>query len=272
MKLNKKNFTGIALVIVALLSVAIICYQNRQTFFPRDWSEIQEEGVLRVVTDYNAVGYYASSDTIAGFNHELLEAIAREANLKFEISVENNLEKNIEGLNEGKYDIIARNIPSNGRFRDTVAFTKAIAHNKLVLVQRKPVEEGDKPLIRSHLDLAKITIHVPNSSPTILRLDNLAQEIGDTIYIIEDSLYETPQLIMEVAAGDIDYTVCDSKMAARMAKQMPEIDFKTDIGFTHIEAWALRKSSPILLDSLNVWIDRVQKSKEYQRIINKYYK
>jgi membrane-bound lytic murein transglycosylase MltF len=77
---------------------------------------------------------------------------------------------------------------------------------------------------------------------------------------------------MKVAGGDIDFTVCDEKIATQMEKRLPEIDIKTDIGFTQFDSWAVRKDSPILLDSLNIWFSNFKKTKDFQLLIKKYLK
>ena len=140
------------------------------------------------------------------------------------------------------------------------------------MIQRKQeFNEGVEPL-RSHLALAKKTLYVPLNSPAILRIRNLSHEIGDTIYIKEDPTYGAEQLAMLVASKDIDYAVCDEKSAEKVAQSLPEIDYSTLIGFTHIEAWAVSEKSPVLLDSLNTWIKQIKDSKEYRAIYQKYYK
>jgi membrane-bound lytic murein transglycosylase F len=40
---------------------------------------------------------------------------------------------------------------------------------------------------------------------------------------------------------------------------MVEIDVETDISFTQLESWAVRKESPILLDSLDSWLSRYRR-------------
>ncbi len=120
-------------------------------------------------------------------------------------------------------------------------------------------------------ELAKKTLYVPANSPAILRIRNLSHEIGDTIYIKEDLLYGAEQLAMMVASGEIEYAVCDEGVAAKIARSIPEIDYATLIGFTHLEAWAVSEKSPVLLDSLNVWIEQVKKTREYEKIYERYY-
>ena len=270
----KKNLTFRILVplFFVVLFIVLVTTSSPEIHNNRDFPEIRESGILKVVTDYNSSGYYVSDDTIAGFNSELLKVIGQYSDLKIEVEVENNLEKCLQGLKDKKYDLIARNIPVNANLKNDVGFTQPIVHNKLVLVQRQPQKDELNILIRNHLDLAKKTIHVPISSPAILRIKNLSHEIGDTIFIKEDSLYEISQLIMKVAAGEIDYTVSDVNTARILSEKLKKIDIGTNIGFTHLEAWAVRKDNPLLLDSLNAWLNRFQNTKDFLRLYNRYYK
>ncbi|MEN9917895.1 MAG: hypothetical protein RL662_331 [Bacteroidota bacterium] len=259
-----------AITLVIAIILGIVYTLNKEVV--KDYPEIQKEGVIRIVTNIDPIGYFVSSDTLSGYNKEMLTALEAYANLKFEISVESSLEKSFIGLKEGTYDIIARNVAVNADLKNLYRFTKPTIHNKLVLVQRKAQFNNNIAPIRSQLDLANKTIHVPKDSPSIFRLKNLALEIGEEIHIKQDSLYEAIPLIMMVAAGDIDFTLCDIKTAENLSAKMPEIDIKTDIGFTHLEAWAVRSNSPVLLDSLNTWIDRFKNTKQYTSIVRKYYK
>ena len=74
-----------------------------------------------------------------------------------------------------------------------------------------------------------------------------------------------------VAAGDIDYTVCDRRVAAAALELYPEIDINTDIGFTQLHAWAVRRTSPVLRDSINAWFARMHADGTFDRILRKYY-
>ena len=183
-----------------------------------------------------------------------------------------SLPESFKELNEDKCDVIARNIPITSDLKENYLFTEPIVFNKQVLIQRKETEDTDLKPVRNQLDLAGKTIYIPKDSPIRLRLDNLAHEIGDTIYIIEDDLYAGEQLAILVAKGDIDYAVCDQQLARAAQKDLPEIDIDTDISFTQIQSWALRKDSPILLDSLNSWLSQIHELGIYDKIYKKYYK
>ena len=182
-----------------------------------------------------------------------------------------SLAESFQELEKNKCDIIARNIPITSDIKEEYLFTEPIVLNKQVLVQRtEEANKGIKPL-RNQLDLAGKTLYIPKDSPARLRLQNLGHEIGDTIYVVEDELYSGEQLAIMVAKGDIDYAVCDQQIATLSQKQLPEIDIKTDISFTQLQSWAVRKDSPILLDSLNSWLDQIRKNGTFNKIYKKYY-
>lgn len=236
-----------------------------------DYPQIMEDSVLNVVTDYNSVGYYVSGDSVLGFQYEMTRALEKDWKVKVNLFLENSLEKSLDGLASHQYDIVARGIPVNIDLRSKVSFTDKITLNKQVLVQRKAAYNDSIEPIRQHLNLARKTIIVSQNSPAILRLKNLSYEISDTIYIQENPTYEAEQLVMMVASGDINFTVCNKKLAQRMAKRFPELDIETDISFMQLESWAVRQDAPVLLDSLNAWLIRFKQTTQFKKIVEKYY-
>lgn len=239
---------------------------------PRDYPEIKKEGILRMVTEYNQSGYYVVGDTIEGFQYELSQAISKLSGLEVQTHLVMSLAESFKELSDNECDVIARNIPITSEIKEEYLFTEPIVLNKQVLIQRtEKANNGVKPL-RNQLDLAGKTLYIPKDSPALLRLQNLEHEIGDTIYVIEDELYSGEQLAIMVAKGDIDYAVCDLQTARQSKEQLSEIDINTDISFTQLQSWAVRKNSPILLDSLNSWFNQIRENGIYEQIYKKYYK
>lgn len=237
-----------------------------------DIEEIQAEGVLRVATDYSSVDYFMEGDSVSGFQYELVKVLCDSLGLKAEWVIENSLDKNIDDLNKGDIDLIARNIPVTTELRTQVAFSLPIINTKQVLIQRKAEYNNGIPPIRNQLFLAKKTIYVPVNSPSLLRLKNLETEIADTIYVTEMPDYEAEHLIMMVAKGDIDFAVCDVQTAKINADMLPEIDINTAISFTQMQSWAMRPSSFGLQAKVDTFLSRFLQTKEYRDIYRKYYK
>ena len=271
-KLRLFRYLVPVIIILALIFTFRYCgKQEKPLGHPRDYAAIAKEGILRVATEYNSISFYVDGDTISGFHYELIQAFARDKRLKAEITPVMSFEERLKGLSEGRYDVIAYGILATSKLKDSLLLTSPIVLNKQVLVQRKENGENDSLYIRNQLDLARRTLHVVKGSPSILRIQNLGNENGDTIYIKEIEKYGPEQLISLVAHGDIDYAVCDESIAQAVADSLSQIDINTAISFTQFYSWAVSKQSPVLLDSLNTWLDKFQKKSEYQKIYKKYY-
>ncbi|MDR3261880.1 MAG: transporter substrate-binding domain-containing protein [Tannerella sp.] len=261
----------IILLSLAISVMGILIYYKPVAVPPRDYNEIKQEGILRIVTEYNQSDYYLSGDKMEGFQYDLCRTIAKLSGLEVQMSLEMSLEKSFAGLSTHQYDIIARNIPTTSVLKEEYLFADPVVLNKQVLIQRTARENNGVEPIRNQLELAKKTLYVPKNSPALLRLQNLQHEIGDTIFIVEEPLYSSEQLMIMVAKGDIEYAVCDQQIARTSQKQLPEIDIRTDISFTQLQAWAVRQTSPVLLDSLNQWFRTIRENGVYDKIYGKYY-
>ncbi|MDR1738839.1 MAG: transporter substrate-binding domain-containing protein [Candidatus Symbiothrix sp.] len=254
MKRQSRQLTMI-LILIAVLMGMMFYLSVHKTIPVRDWQQIREDGVLHIVSEYNSVGFYVSGDTLAGWQYDFCKYIEQRSQLKVEIALENNLETDVRKLQHNEYDIIAINIPITTAGRANMAFTNPITRNKQVLVQRK---SDAVPLIRNQLDLAGKTVYVPQSSPGIVRLRNLSEEIAMPIYICEVEDYTQEQLIYLVAYQDIDYALVDKAIADNNRALFPNIDVQTDVSFMQLQSWATRRNSPELLDSLNRWLKEFQ--------------
>ena len=272
MKKHQLLLIGYIVILCVVLATMAQLYRRSHApqFTSRDYPQITEEGILRIITEYDQLGYFVSGDTIQGFQYELSQAISRLSGLEVQIQLEMNLAKSYEALVSGECDLIARNLPITTQLRDTFLFTDPIVLNKQILVQRKR-PAGDSALIRNQLDLARKTLYIPQDSPALFRIHNLEQEIGDTIFVVEEQRYSSEQLMIMVEAGEINYAVCDQQIALELQKNLPNVDIETDISFTQLQSWALRKSSPILLDSLNSWLKQLKQQGLYETIYKRYY-
>jgi membrane-bound lytic murein transglycosylase MltF len=259
MKIGKKTIAwAIGMVALAVAVGSGIALKNRDLMVPvRDFPEIRASGILNIVTEYNSDGYYVSGDTLAGIQYDLCQYIEERSGLSVHVSLKNDWEDCLRMLENNLCDVIALNIPITSESKETVAFTIPITQNRQVLVQRNAAAASDSiPLIRNQMDLAYKTIWVPAHSPSILRLKNLSEEIAAPIRIHEVENYTQEQLLYLVAYGEADYAVADREIALKAAHLFPNLDVQTDVSFTQLQAWAVRKTSPALLDSLNRWMEK----------------
>ena len=266
---NKRRICIFCVVLFLCSAIAFLYYaqdnkENKSSI--RDYAEISSEGVLRVATEYNSISYHIVDDTIEGFDYELIQAFAHDKGLRLEVMPDMSFEHRLNGLKAGIYDIITCGIATSNEMKDTLPLTTPIARNKWILIQRK-----DSTQINTQLKLANCTLAVVKGSPARLRIRNLSEEIGDTIYINEIEKYGQEQLMPLVAHGDIDYAVVDQGIANALIDSFPQIDTHIDIGFTQFYSWAVNKNAPALLDSLNKWLEHFLQREEYRNIYKKYF-
>ena len=263
---------GLMGVIAAVVSVVVFQPKEREAAPPvvRSYEDILKSGILRAVTEYNSVSFHVQDDTLGGLHYELLQAFAQAKGLQAEISPEMSAEKRWEGLQNGTYDILANNVLISSDRNDSLLFTHPILKSKQVLVQRKPQSDNDSLYVRSLLDLAHKTIHIAKGLPSFLRIRNLSNEIGDTIYVKEIEKYGPEQLIALVAGGEIDYTVCDESIAQACIANLPQLDIETPVSFTQFYSWGVNPKNTVLLDSLNAWLEIYKDTPAFQELIKKY--
>lgn len=138
---NWLRYGIIALAIAAGIIILNTQKEQRPVFSPRDYAEIASSGILRAVTEYNAVSYHVTEDTLQGFDYELLNLFASEKGLKLEITPEMSFEKRLKGLISGQYDILATGTVVTTQLKDSLLFTRTLLLSKQVLVQRKKKRE-----------------------------------------------------------------------------------------------------------------------------------
>lgn len=255
---GSKIFKLIIISFVVLASVSFIA--NRLS--PKvpendDIASIREKGKLNVYIDPSTEGMQITleGDTV-GEQFELIREFCRQQNLNVKYTLESNLNKAIEALNNGDCDVIVRYIPVTTSLRDTLLFTESLIHDKQVLVQRKKVIDKvvNDSFVHNQLELAEKTVTLAENSPSIIRINNLAKEIGDTIYINTIPRYDNEAIAIMVSKGDFQYTVLGLHAATRLQKEYKNLDIHLSIGFAQLHSWAVRKTSVELCDSLNSFI------------------
>jgi len=242
--------------------------------------KIKKRGKLVAVTDYNSTNYFVYRGTPMGYQYELLKLLADHLDVKLVLEINNDLNSCFEGLNTGEYDIIALGLTVTKERNQLVDFTIPINQTRQVLVQRKPdkwrkmrtYDEVEQHLIRNPLQLAGKTINIQKNTTFHSRLKNLSDEIGSSIFIIEDPDKEVEELITDVVNKDIDYTICDEHIALVNEKYYPDIDVKTPISFQQNIAWAIKKGDSVFLEEINNWLAGFNKSITSRYIYNKYFK
>ncbi len=237
-----------------------------------DLQRIRQSGILKVALDYNSINYFVYRGKPMGYQYDLIQALCKDMDVKPEFIVSNNLTETFEGLKNGSFDLVAKNLTVTPARRQEVAFTKPLKQTRQVIVQRKQVQTAPDPLYLKTLhDLANKTIYVQQKTTYTRRLLNLSEEIGQPIHVVQDSLNGVEQLIAMVSQGDINYTVCDENVAILNQSYYPNLDVSLKISFPHNIAWAVRISSGEWKAYLDKWIEEFKQTEQYQQIYFQYF-
>ena len=234
---------------------------------------------LKAITDYGSVTYLIYRGETIGYQYEMLKDFTNFLGVELEIVTEKDLEKSIDMLNNGETDLLAMGLTVTNDRVKVFEFTDPIMTTYQVLVQRKPdnylqmatSDEIETHLIRNQIDLAGKTISVQKGTIYASRLATLADEIGDTIIVIQEEK-DVEELIEAVANKEIDYTVADEHIAIVNSKYYPNIDIKTPLSFPQKISWAAKKGQTGLTDTINSWLKIYLKSIKSRLIYNKYFK
>lgn len=245
----------------------------------RDLPQIKEEGILKAITVYSSTSYFLYRGQPMGFEYELLQRLAKQLKLDLKIVVARDIDDVLNMLNRGDGDIVAYGLAITEPRKQKVNFTEYHSISHQVLVQKKPdnwrkmkLHEINRAMIDDALELIGDTVWVRKNSSYYERLINLNQEIGDTIYI--DTLpgnLDTEEIIKMVSEGKIKYTVADYNMAKVSSSYFPNLDIHVPISLSQRLAWAVRKTSPELLEAVNEWTRKIKKTNDYYVIYDKYF-
>jgi len=265
----------IAGIIVGMsLFLGIVFYCKDTNGFPllhRDFSSIMKKGRLLVITEKSSLGFELKNGKASGFQYDLAKAFADSMGLELEIIPENDFGISTKKLLENQCDLLAMNVPQTTEIKNQLALTIPVFNTHQVLVQRIEPDSMNIPLIRNHHQLIGDSICIPEDSPFKMRLENLSDEIADTIRIVEMADKSTEDLVKMVADGKIRFTICDELQAKRLKRKFPNIDIALPVGFNQQYSWAVHPESKELLLKLNEFMHYFLNSSDFWEIYRKYY-
>lgn len=269
---HKKGTLGVySALLVAVVVVMFLLKQcsSPGVRMPGIYNGMAGHDTLNVAIDYSPMSMYMIEDTLGGFNYDLLRAVAADNNLKLKFHPFTSLERAIAMLDSGICDIVVADLPAIADYDRRVIFTEPTYLDRSILIQRRDTS-GNRRL-GNVLELAGKTVTIVARAPVKSRLYNLGREIGDTIYVNEDSTYSAEQLVMLVASGDIDLAVVNEGVARRVAQKFDNLDTHTNVSFTQFQSWLMSPSRQALCDTVNTMLKRFKETAGYDNLLERYH-
>ena len=218
----------------------------------RDFQEIKNGGVLRMITYYSSNTYFLNQGIEVGFEYELLREFARENDLALEVIIVGADENPFDLLNQGIGDVIAANYTITPERRTAANFTRP--YNIVDQLVVFSADQPERPKTIPELVDSNIPISVRINSSYYFRLMDLIEEGYDLVIDPISEGVDTEALLVQVANGNVVATVADDNMFHAANRYMEGLLSGPTIAESDTIAWAVRSNAPDLEDRMNRYL------------------
>lgn len=225
---------------------------------------------LRVVTLYGPTSYFLYRGDSLGYDYTLVKQLCEQKNWPMKLEVVNSLSRAIELVDSGKADLIAYEVPITAHYKELVRACGPENYTSQVLVQSK--QSGEAP-IKDVTGLVGTTVYVEKDSKYLRRMQNLNEELGGGINIMEidaDSLI-TEDLVAMVSDGKIPLTVVDSDIAALNETYYHDLDISLAVSDEQRSSWAVAPGNEALAQIINEWFAGQEQQESNAELLKRYF-
>lgn len=215
----------------------------------RDFEQIKNSGVLRMITNYSSNTYFLHQGIERGFEYEMVRQFANEHNLALEVVIVGPNQNPYDLLNSGAGDLIAANYTITPERKNYVDFTRPYNLVNQLIIFSDDIQ--DPPTTLEELAERHIPISVRRNSSYYNRLQELQEKGYDLNIRLTSSDMDTESLLFELARDQHKATVADNNMYQASSTYMNGLVKGPTIARNDTIAWAIRKNSPDLESQMN---------------------
>jgi membrane-bound lytic murein transglycosylase F len=265
-----------------------------------DWGQIVERDTLLALTEFNSTSMFVYRGETMGYEYELLQGFAEAHDIELRMVVLDDREQMINRLNRGEGDLAAGRLVPARIEAEHIRFTEHLYQTQPAVVQRtgdspevpEVVEEmldslparlsggseGEDPvevrarLVRSADDLGGREVAIAGQPAFHELLIEIEDTISGDIEVVElEQGVRTEGLLRRVADGRVELGVAPENLAALTGEYYGNLVVHPTLGGPHGVAWAVRETSPELLDRLNAWLTSAEGVSLRENLYQKYY-
>ncbi len=231
--------------------------------------KILRKGELVVITRNSPTTYYEGLDGKTGFEYDLARQFADYLDVELRILIPDNLSDMIPLLNGDQADFIAAGLTVTEARKAHIRFTPAYQEITQQLICKR---QRGKKRPRSIEQIIGGRLEIVASSSFEERLIELQSEYPDLTWTTSESA-DVEQLLQNVAAGIIDYTVVDSNEFELNRRFYPELGVGFDISEPQELAWAFRmdQSDNNLYQKATEFVTEIQENGTLTRLLERHY-
>jgi membrane-bound lytic murein transglycosylase F len=232
-----------------------------------DLPEIEERGVLRVLTRNNAATYFIWRGELVGFEHDLAMEFGRQHGLAIEFLVAPSHERMLVALAEGFGDVIAAGITRTPDRQDE-GFAFSRPYNKVVEMVVGRLADSS---LRSPQDLSGRTIVTRPSSSYWATAKRLQQAGFDFDLVAAPAELETEEVIERVAQGVYDLTIADSHILSTELAWRDDVVGLFPVSDSVSHAWVVREDDEELRRAIDEFFAQEIRGTFYNLTYEKYF-
>ncbi len=266
---NRLTLSLIVLLSLCILFTFLGCGLIKEKVPPPvvfDYPDIEQRDTLRVITRNHPLTYYLYRGTRRGFDYELIQKFADEHDLVLQVVIPPTFEDMIPWLRAGKGDVVASMMTITPERSEYALFTDPYHSVKQVAVGTEADPPPDSLML-----LNGETILIRKGSSYDERLKQLVTDKYDITIEYMDELEDTREPIEVVAKGETALTVVDNSIAQLEQHFFPGLLIGVAVSEEEPIAWAVRPNAPILLDELNEFLQRHDRSAFFNILKRRYF-
>ena len=232
---------------------------------------VNKDKVITFVTMNSPNTYYVDGNNeFAGLEYDLAKLFVQELDdgtqLKF--IVEKHIDQVLPNIINGKADIAAADITVTETRKKRIDFTLPYQDVQQQVVYNKATNKNPPTKIK---ELVGTNITVPAGTSFAERLVKLHHE-QPNLFWEERHDANSEKLLIEVANGDLEYTIADSHLVAILQNYYPNLGVAFSIGEPEKIAWGLSKNTdPKLLAKANAFFTKIKNNGTLRNLIDRYH-
>ena len=234
---------------------------------PTTLEQIQEEGVLHVITRNSPSTYFQDRNGETGFEYELVKHFADQLGVELAIETADNIDQLFSRLNaeDGPKIAAAGLIKSPARLTN-VRFSDSYLNvsSQVIYNQNNPRPKQTKDLVGKSLLVLKGSIHEDD-------LKSLQKDHPEFSFDVSEQV-ESVDLLRMVDEQQIELTVVNSNQVAMNQVYFPNIQVAFTLHDKHQQSWAIAANNDVsLLNEINRFLANAKQSGLIQQLTERYY-
>lgn len=224
---------------------------------------------LRVVTLYSPQSYFIYRGEKMGFDYEMVRSLVDDEGWTMDLRIADSLEQAVAMLDSGTVDLIAYEVPLDGKYKGKILPAGVETMTTQVLLQ----PAGSAGRITDISSLAGKTVYAQEGSRYMRRLQEINDQLSGTIDIrpVDSDLSDDESVMAAVSEGQLPLAVIDSDIAAMNASTFPGVDTSVELGAPRRAAWAVAPGNTQLADAINIWAHRSRRLQEQALLLDRYF-